>query len=115
MKTEVAVEFQNVTKAFGDVQAVRNLNFRIEHGKLVTLLGPSGCGKTTTLRLIAGLEMVTAGNIFIDGKEVTKLSASDRDVSMVFQSYALFPHMTVMQNVPYGLAMSQMPKLEAQE
>ena len=115
MKTEVAVEFQNVTKAFGDVQAVRNLNFRIEHGKLVTLLGPSGCGKTTTLRLIAGLEMVTAGNIFIDGKEVTKLSASDRDVSMVFQSYALFPHMTVMQNVSYGLAMSQMPKLEAKE
>ena len=115
MKTEVAVEFQNVTKAFGDVQAVQNLNFSIDHGKLVTLLGPSGCGKTTTLRLIAGLEMVSAGSIFIDGKEVTRLSASDRDVSMVFQSYALFPHMTVMQNVSYGLAMSQMPKLEARE
>ena len=113
--TEIAVEFQNVTKAFGDVQAVQNLNFSIDHGKLVTLLGPSGCGKTTTLRLIAGLEMVSAGNIFIDGKEVTRLSASDRDVSMVFQSYALFPHMTVMQNVSYGLAMSQMPKLEAKE
>ena len=113
--TEIAVEFQNVTKAFGDVQAVQNLNFSIDHGKLVTLLGPSGCGKTTTLRLIAGLEMVSAGNIFIDGKEVTRLSASDRDVSMVFQSYALFPHMTVMQNVSYGLAMSQMPKLEARE
>jgi len=113
--TEIAVEFQNVTKAFGDVQAVQNLNFSIDHGKLVTLLGPSGCGKTTTLRLIAGLEMVSSGNIFIDGKEVTRLSASDRDVSMVFQSYALFPHMTVMQNVSYGLAMSQMPKLEAKE
>ena len=113
--TEIAVEFQNVTKAFGDVQAVQNLNFSIDHGKLVTLLGPSGCGKTTTLRLIAGLEMVSAGSIFIDGKEVTRLSASDRDVSMVFQSYALFPHMTVMQNVSYGLAMSQMPKLEAKE
>ena len=113
--TEIAVEFQNVTKAFGDVQAVQNLNFSIDHGKLVTLLGPSGCGKTTTLRLIAGLEMVSAGSIFIDGKEVTRLSASDRDVSMVFQSYALFPHMTVMQNVSYGLAMSQMPKLEARE
>ena len=113
--TEIAVEFQNVTKAFGEVQAVQNLNFSIDHGKLVTLLGPSGCGKTTTLRLIAGLEMVSAGSIFIDGKEVTRLSASDRDVSMVFQSYALFPHMTVMQNVSYGLAMSQMPKLEARE
>ena len=113
--TEIAVEFKNVTKAFGDVQAVQNLNFSIDHGKLVTLLGPSGCGKTTTLRLIAGLEMVSAGSIFIDGKEVTRLSASDRDVSMVFQSYALFPHMTVMQNVSYGLAMSQMPKLEARE
>ncbi len=110
-----AVEFRNVTKAFGDVQAVRNLNFSIEKGKLVTLLGPSGCGKTTTLRLIAGLEMVTDGNIFIDNKEVTKISASDRDVSMVFQSYALFPHMTVMQNVSYGLTMSRISKKEIKE
>ena len=106
--TEAAVEFWNVTKAYGEVQAVRNLSFAIERGKLVTLLGPSGCGKTTTLRLIAGLEMVTEGNIFIGGKEVTRLSASDRDVSMVFQSYALFPHMTVMQNVSYGLTMSRL-------
>jgi len=113
--TEVAVEFQNVTKAFGEVRAVRNLSFRIERGKLVTLLGPSGCGKTTTLRLIAGLEMVTEGNVFIGGKEVTRLSASDRDVSMVFQSYALFPHMTVMQNVSYGLTMSRLPKPEVRE
>ena len=108
--TEIAVEFQNVTKVFGDVQAVQNLNFSIEHGKLVTLLGPSGCGKTTTLRLIAGLEMVSAGSIFIDGKEVTRLSASDRDVSMVFQSYALFPHMTVMQNISCLLYTSPSPR-----
>ena len=112
---EKAVEFKHVTKAYGDVQAVRDLNFTIERGKLVTLLGPSGCGKTTTLRLIAGLEMATEGSIFIGGKEVTRLSASDRDVSMVFQSYALFPHMTVMQNVSYGLTMSRLSKEEVSE
>ena len=112
---EKAVEFKHVTKSYGDVQAVRDLSFVIERGKLVTLLGPSGCGKTTTLRLIAGLEMATAGSIFIGGKEVTRLSASDRDVSMVFQSYALFPHMTVMQNVSYGLTMSQLSKEEVSE
>ena len=112
---EKAVEFKHVTKAYGDVQAVRDLSFIIERGKLVTLLGPSGCGKTTTLRLIAGLEMATEGGIFIGGKEVTRLSASDRDVSMVFQSYALFPHMTVMQNVSYGLTMSRLSKEEVSE
>ena len=112
---EKAVEFKHVTKAYGEVQAVRDLSFTIERGKLVTLLGPSGCGKTTTLRLIAGLEMATEGSIFIGGKEVTRLSASDRDVSMVFQSYALFPHMTVMQNVSYGLTMSRLSKAEVSE
>ena len=105
-----AVEFKNVTKAYGEVKAVRDLNFTIDHGKLVTLLGPSGCGKTTTLRLIAGLEMVTEGNVFIGDKEVTRISASDRDVSMVFQSYALFPHMTVIQNVSYGLTRANYQK-----
>ena len=68
-----AVEFENVTKAYGEVKAVRDLSFTIDHGKLVTLLGPSGCGKTTTLRLIAGLEMVTEGNVFIGDKEVTRI------------------------------------------
>ena len=94
-----SVRFENVTKAFGDVVAVDNVSFEIEAGKLVTLLGPSGCGKTTTLRMIAGLEMVTRGRIFIGDREVTPLPATDRDVSMVFQSYALFPHMTVIENV----------------
>jgi iron(III) transport system ATP-binding protein len=112
---ETAVEFKHVTKAYGDVRAVHDLSFIIERGKLVTLLGPSGCGKTTTLRLIAGLEMVTEGSVFIGGREVTRLSASDRDVSMVFQSYALFPHMTVLQNVSYGLTMSKMSKAEVSE
>ena len=91
---EPAVEFQHVTKTYGKVRAVIDLNFTIEPGKLVTLLGPSGCGKTTTLRLIAGLEMATEGSIFIGGRDVTLLSASDRDVSMVFQSYAERVRMT---------------------
>ena len=115
MTNSIAVEFKNVTKAFGDVKAVQNLNFSIESGQLVTLLGPSGCGKTTTLRLIAGLEMITEGSVHIGGKDVTKLPATDRDVSMVFQSYALFPHMTVLQNISYGLSMSRLPKNEVQE
>ena len=101
------VGFMDVTKVYGtDVLAVDNISLDIEAGKLVTLLGPSGCGKTTTLRLIAGLEMATAGTILIGDKDVTRLPATDRDVSMVFQSYALFPHMTVFENVSYGLKFS---------
>ncbi|MFZ9093743.1 MAG: ABC transporter ATP-binding protein, partial [bacterium] len=109
-KAHTAVEFLNVTKAFGNVKAVRDVSFQIQSGELVTLLGPSGCGKTTTLRLIAGLEMATGGQIMIGGRDVTQLPATDRDVSMVFQSYALFPHMTVLQNVSYGLTMSRLSK-----
>ena len=112
MTNRIAVEFKNVSKDFDEVKAVRDLNFSIESGQLVTLLGPSGCGKTTTLRLIAGLEMVTEGRVYIGGKDVTTLPATDRDVSMVFQSYALFPHMNVLQNVSYGLTMSHFPKIE---
>ena len=81
---EIAVDIQNVTKMFGDFTALNGVSLDIRDNEFFTLLGPSGCGKTTTLRLIAGLEMVSAGSIFIDGKEVTRLSASDRDVSMVF-------------------------------
>ena len=108
-----SVQFQGVTKTFGSVVAVRDISFTIEAGSLVTLLGPSGCGKTTTLRLIAGLEMPTSGRILIGDRDVTKLPATDRDVSMVFQSYALFPHMTVLENVAYGLRVSGMAKPEA--
>jgi iron(III) transport system ATP-binding protein len=110
-----SVRFENVTKAFGEVVAVDDVSFEIEAGKLVTLLGPSGCGKTTTLRMIAGLEMVTRGRIFIGDREVTPLPATDRDVSMVFQSYALFPHMTVIENVSYGFVVTGMRKEEARE
>ena len=96
------VEFKSVTKLYGAVTAVNDVSFRIEPGTLCTLLGPSGCGKTTTLRMIAGLEMVSAGTITIGGRDVTSAPASERDVSMVFQSYALFPHMSVLENVAYG-------------
>jgi len=99
-----SVEFRGVTRRFGTVTAVDRVSFRIETGTLVTLLGPSGCGKTTTLRMIAGLEMASEGAVLIGERDVTRLAATERDVSMVFQSYALFPHMSVLENVAYGLA-----------
>lgn len=108
------VRFEQVSKVFGkDVVAVDSITLDVAAGKLVTLLGPSGCGKTTTLRMIAGLEMATSGRILIGGRDVTRLPATDRDVSMVFQSYALFPHMTVLENVMYGLTFSGFAKPEA--
>jgi len=111
-----SVSFQNVTKVYGkDVLAVDDVSLRIEPGTLVTLLGPSGCGKTTTLRMIAGLEMASKGTILIGDKDVTTLPATDRDVSMVFQSYALFPHMSVMENVSYGLKFSGFNKSESRD
>ena len=108
-----SVRFESVVKKYGEVTALKKLDLAIEPGKLVTLLGPSGCGKTTTLRLIAGLEMATEGKILIGGEDVTHLTATYRKVSMVFQSYALFPHMTVRENVAYGLTVKSMPKSEA--
>ncbi|EDP65012.1 Fe-ABC transporter, ATP-binding protein [alpha proteobacterium BAL199] len=108
-----SVRFEGVTKAFGEVVAVNAISFVVEAGSLATLLGPSGCGKTTTLRLVAGLELATAGRILIGDDDVTGLPATRRDVSMVFQSYALFPHMTVIENVAYGFVVSGTPKAEA--
>ncbi len=110
-----AVRFEAVTKRYGAVVAVDAVSFDIAPASLVTLLGPSGCGKTTTLRLIAGLEQASQGRILIDGKDVTLLSAAERDVSMVFQSYALFPHMNVMENVSHGLRAMGLGKAEAAE
>ncbi|MCF6316130.1 MAG: ABC transporter ATP-binding protein [Marinosulfonomonas sp.] len=113
--TTGSVRFEGVVKKYGAVMALRKLDLMIEPGQLVTLLGPSGCGKTTTLRLIAGLEPATEGRILIGGEDVTHLSATYRKVSMVFQSYALFPHMTVLENVAYGLTVKSMPKREAHQ
>ena len=113
--TDISLVFDQVTKKYGRVVAVDNISFSIPKGSLVTLLGPSGCGKTTTLRMIAGLESVTQGRILLNGEDVTRQSAIERNVSMVFQSYALFPHMTVLENVAYGLTVSGMPKREAEQ
>jgi iron(III) transport system ATP-binding protein len=112
-RAAASVEFRRVTKRYGVVVAVNAVSFTIEPGTLVTLLGPSGCGKTTTLRLIAGLEIANEGEILIAGRDVTRLSAADRNVSMVFQSYALFPHMTVLENVAYGPLVAGAPKARA--
>lgn len=109
------VEFKNITKKFNNTVAVNNVSCTFEPGTLTTLLGPSGCGKTTSLRIIAGLERATSGQILIDGEDVTILPATERDVSMVFQSYALFPHMSVMENVSYGLRMINKNKEEYTE
>ena len=108
-----SVEFRNVSKHFGAVVAVRSVSFVIEPGTLVTLLGPSGCGKTTTLRMVAGLDAPTEGQILIGGRDVTHLSPFERNVSMVFQSYALFPHMSVLENVAYGPLVQGDPKSDA--
>jgi ABC-type Fe3+/spermidine/putrescine transport system ATPase subunit len=97
------VELRGVTKRFDDVVAVDDLHLNIHHGEFLSLLGPSGCGKTTTLRLIAGFERPDEGQILIGGKDVAALPPYRRDVNTVFQSYALFPHLTVIQNVAYGL------------
>ncbi len=96
------IELRSVTKRFGAAAVVDRVSFTVETGTLVTLLGPSGCGKTTTLRMIAGLETPSEGQVLIGGRDVTARAASERNVSLVFQSYALFPHLTVLDNVAYG-------------
>ncbi len=106
---------KNVTKAFGKSVVIDDLDLTIKRGTMVTLLGPSGCGKTTILRLVAGLENPTSGQIFIDGEDVTKSSIQNRDICIVFQSYALFPHMSIGDNVGYGLRMQNVSKEERKQ
>ena len=111
------IEFRQVSKRYGGTDAplvVQGIDFVVPRGTLTTLLGPSGCGKTTTLRMIAGLEAPSGGQILIDGQDVTQLGPAERPVSMVFQSYALFPHMKVLDNVRYGLDVSGVPRADAQ-
>lgn len=114
-KQAASVRLEGVTKRYGNVTAVKPLDLVIEAGTLVTLLGPSGCGKTTLLRMIAGLERASEGRILIGDRDVTDLSAGERNVSMVFQSYALFPHMNVRENVAFGLISEGMAKAQAYE
>jgi ABC-type Fe3+/spermidine/putrescine transport system ATPase subunit len=106
------VTFKNITKQYGSFYAVKDLNLTIQKGALHFLLGPSGCGKTTSLRMLAGLESPTSGEILFNGKDVTRKPAAERGIGMVFQNYALWPHMTVKQNIEYGLKLRKLPKAE---
>ena len=106
------VTYEGVSKRFGDVVAVNNLDLEIEDREFVVFLGPSGCGKTTTLRLLAGLEELTEGDIYIGDRLVNDVAPKDRDIAMVFQSYALYPHMSVYDNMAFGLKLRKTPKAE---
>ncbi len=106
------IQLKNVTKRFGKVVAVNNLSLEIKDKEFLVLLGPSGCGKTTTLRSIAGLETIDEGEIYIDGKLVNNLRASDRDIAFVFQLYALYPHLTAYKNISFPLETQKVPKKE---
>jgi len=107
-----SLELNNISKAYGTALAVTDMNLTVETGEFVSLLGPSGCGKTTTLRMIAGFVEPTTGTIVINGRDVTRLAAFERNTGLVFQSYALFPHMSVAQNVAFGLEMRKIPRPE---
>ena len=109
------VEIANVSKRYGDVQAVQDFNLTTKDGEFVVLVGPSGCGKTTTMRMIAGLESVTEGSIRIGGKDVVGMIPKERDVAMVFQNYALFPHMNVFGNLSFGMRLRKVPKQTIEE
>ena len=105
------LRFENVTKRFGrDVIAVNNLTLEVHDGEFLVLLGPSGCGKTTAMRMVAGLEEVTEGTITIDGVDVTDLPPRDRNISMIFQNYAVWPHMTVFDNIAFALKLKKFDK-----
>jgi ABC-type sugar transport system ATPase subunit len=104
------VELRGVKKRYGPVEAIKHLDLTVERGKFCALLGPSGCGKSTLLRMIAGLEVVTEGAIFINGADVTNVPPAKRRIAMVFQSYALYPHMTVRQNISFSLRVAKAPK-----
>ena len=107
------LEFDGVSKTFGNgVHAVRDLSLTANTGEFLVLVGPSGCGKTTALRMLAGLEQITAGEIRIGGARVNETPPRDRDVAMVFQNYALYPHMTVSDNIGFGLKVRRIPKAE---
>lgn len=108
----VSIEVRNLRKSWGKVEVLKDVNFSMEAGGFLTLLGPSGCGKSTLLRLICGLDEVSGGQILIDGKDVTGLAAAERNLGMVFQNYALFPHMTIEENIAYGLKIRKVPAAE---
>jgi multiple sugar transport system ATP-binding protein len=107
-----SVTFDHIVKSYGDVEVVKDMNIEIADGEFMVLVGPSGCGKTTALRMIAGLEEITAGTLKIGDRVVNDVPPKDRDIAMVFQSYALYPHMSVRENLAFGLKLRKMPKAE---
>ena len=109
------VQVDHITKSFGDFKAVDDVSLKIYKGEIFCLLGASGCGKTTLLRMLGGFETPSSGKIFIDGEDMTGVPPYERPVNMMFQSYALFPHMNVEQNVAFGLKQDRVPKAEIQE
>ena len=104
------VIFENITKKFDDVTAVDDFSLEVKDKEFLVLLGPSGCGKTTTMRIVAGLEQANSGKVLIDNNDVTDYAPKERDIAMVFQSYALYPHMTVFQNIEYPLKIKNIPE-----
>lgn len=111
----MSLKLENIHKSFGSVKAVNNFNLDVANGEFIALLGPSGCGKTTTLRMIAGLETLDEGNIYIGGRDVTEQPPRNRDIAMVFQDYALYPHMNIMENIGYPLKVRNVPKQDRVE
>ncbi len=112
MPGDTYLKIQDVTKAFGDFQALKGISLEIQRGEFVCFLGPSGCGKTTLLRAVAGLDIQTTGSIWQDGRDISTLPPAERDFGIVFQSYALFPNLTVLKNVAYGLENRKRPRAE---
>ena len=110
-----SIELSGVTKQWGETVALKQIDLSVAPGTFTVLLGPSGCGKSTTLRIIAGLESATTGNVTIANRDVTLLPPSQRDIAMVFQSYALFPHLSVAENILFGLKVRRTPKKQQQE
>ena len=112
---DMILRLENVWKAFSDTQVLKGIDLEIRKGEFITLLGSSGCGKTTTLRIIAGLESADKGKVYLEGQDITELAPNKRDVNTVFQNYALFPHMTVAENIGYGLKIRKKPKEEIEK
>ena len=109
------LELKNVEKLFGNLRAIKGVNLQIQKGEFIVFVGPSGCGKSTLLRMIAGLTEIDGGSLYLDGRDITKLPSSKRDLAMVFQSYALYPHMSVFDNMSFALRLANVDKAVIKE
>ena len=106
------IKLENLKKSFGKTEVIHDLSIDVKDGELIVIVGPSGCGKSTLLRMVAGLEDANQGNIIIDGKNVNELEPMERNIAMVFQNYALYPHMSVFGNMAYGLKIAKISKMK---